>query len=88
MLRSIVRTYHDWMFTLAMVGRPNVGKSSLFNTLSANRSALVDNMPGLTRDRVETMVNLFDVDIKLVDTAGWDPHDTENPQSIIDKMID
>jgi GTP-binding protein len=75
------------MFSVALVGRPNVGKSTLFNVLNNKKHSIVDNTPGLTRDRVESVVNLFDVDMKFVDTAGYDPFDTENPKSIIDKMI-
>jgi GTP-binding protein len=88
MLRAITRAYQDWMFSVALVGRPNVGKSTLFNVLCNKKTSLVDNVPGLTRDRVEGSVNLFDVDIRFVDTAGYDPFDTENPKSIIDKMIE
>lgn len=57
-------------FTVAIIGRPNVGKSTLFNRIAGKRLALVDDMPGLTRDRrdVETEINNFPV--RLVDTAG------------------
>lgn len=57
-------------FTLAIVGRPNVGKSTLFNRLARRRLALVAPEPGLTRDRREADIELDDHLITLVDTAG------------------
>ncbi|HJS33285.1 MAG TPA: ribosome biogenesis GTPase Der, partial [Alphaproteobacteria bacterium] len=57
-------------FTIAIVGRPNVGKSTLFNRLLARRAALVDDAPGLTRDRREGEGQLGDLLLRLVDTAG------------------
>ena len=56
--------------TVAVVGRPNVGKSTLFNRLSGKRLALVDDTPGVTRDRREGRARLFDLDLYLMDTAG------------------
>jgi len=55
---------------IAIVGRPNVGKSTLFNRLTARRSALVSDMPGLTRDRREGEATLAGHTVTLVDTAG------------------
>jgi GTPase len=57
-------------FTLAIVGRPNVGKSTLFNRLVGRRVALVDDEPGVTRDRREGEGRLGDLSFKLIDTAG------------------
>ena len=57
-------------FTVAIVGRPNVGKSTLFNRLAGKRLALVDDQPGLTRDRREAEVDLGVCTVTLVDTAG------------------
>ncbi len=56
--------------TVAIVGRPNVGKSTLFNRLTGQRTALVSDIPGLTRDRREGEAQLGAHAIKLVDTAG------------------
>ena len=57
-------------FTLAIVGRPNVGKSTLFNRLVGRRLALVDDRPGVTRDRREGEGRLGDLDFTVIDTAG------------------
>src|SRR5512134_2902023 len=56
--------------TVAIVGRPNVGKPTLFNRLAGRRAAIVDNTPGVTRDRREDEARLGDLRFKLVDTAG------------------
>ncbi len=57
-------------FTVAIVGRPNVGKSTLFNRLVGRRLALVDDRPGVTRDRREGDAQLGDLTFKVIDTAG------------------
>jgi GTP-binding protein len=57
-------------FTVAIVGRPNVGKSTLFNRLVGKRLALVDNLPGVTRDRREAQARLGDLTFTAIDTAG------------------
>ena len=57
-------------FTLAIVGRPNVGKSTLFNRLVGRRLALVDDQPGVTRDLREGDAKLFDLRFTVIDTAG------------------
>jgi GTP-binding protein len=56
--------------TVAIVGRPNVGKSTLFNRLTRTRGALVDPTPGLTRDRREGMADIGGRTVRLIDTAG------------------
>ena len=60
---------HDGL-TLAVVGRPNVGKSSLFNRLVEREHAIVTASPGTTRDPVSEMVAIGGIPVKLVDTAG------------------
>jgi GTP-binding protein len=57
-------------FTIAIVGRPNVGKSTLFNRLVGKRLALVDDLPGVTRDRREGRARLGDIEFTVIDTAG------------------
>src|SRR5437764_7222224 len=57
-------------FTVAIVGRPNVGKSTLFNRLVGRRLALVDDRPGVTRDRREGSARLGDLAFTVIDTAG------------------
>nr|WP_207168764.1 ribosome biogenesis GTPase Der [Rhodovibrio sodomensis] len=64
--------------TVAIVGRPNVGKSTLFNRLTGRRTALVDDTPGVTRDRREGEGALFDLTFRLFDTAGLEDVDDDS----------
>ena len=62
--------------TVAILGRPNVGKSTLFNRLAGKRLAIVDDTPGVTRDRRMSSGRIGDLDIEIIDTAGFeDAHD-------------
>ena len=59
-------------FIVAIVGRPNVGKSTLFNRLAGRKLALVDDTPGVTRDRRVHAAKLFDLRFDVIDTAGFE----------------
>lgn len=71
------------MKTIAIIGRPNVGKSSLFNILTKSRDALVSDFPGLTRDRHYSKIKINNSLMLIVDTGGLEASRTEN---IINKM--
>ena len=60
------------MFTIAIIGRPNVGKSTLFNKLAGKALAIVNDYAGVTRDRKEATGYLGGMEFKMIDTAGWD----------------
>jgi GTPase len=70
-------------FTVAIVGRPNVGKSTLFNRLVGKRLALVDDLPGVTRDRREGRARLGDLAFGVIDTAGLEE---AAPESLTGRM--
>jgi len=65
-------------FTVAIIGRPNVGKSTLFNRLVGRRLALVDDRPGVTRDRREGKARLGDIEFTVIDTAGLEDATAES----------
>ena len=69
--------------TVAIVGRPNVGKSTLFNRLVGKRVALVDDRPGVTRDRREGEGELLGLKFRVIDTAGFED---EDPKSLPGRM--
>src|ERR1700752_996792 len=65
-------------FTIAIIGRPNVGKSTLFNRLVGQKLALVDDLPGVTRDRREGEARLGDLEFTAIDTAGLEEGTSES----------
>ena len=67
----------------AIVGRPNVGKSTLFNKISGSRISIVDNVPGVTRDRIYYETDWNGKPIVLIDTGGIEPK-TDNV--LLEKM--
>src|ERR1700741_3991897 len=72
---------------VAIVGRPNVGKSSLFNWLAGRRIAIVDPTAGVTRDRVGTPVKIGEGYVDLVDTGGMGIQDVDNLTAQIEAQI-
>ncbi len=75
-------------FTLAIVGRPNVGKSTLFNRLVGKRLALVDDQPGVTRDLREGEARLGDLRFTVIDTAGLEQATDESLQGRMRKLTE
>lgn len=70
-------------FTIAIVGRPNVGKSTLFNRLAGQKLALVDDTPGVTRDRRPGNAKLVDLRFRMIDTAGLE---VSGPETLEGRM--
>ena len=73
--------------TVAIVGRPNVGKSTLFNRIVGGRRAIVDDRPGVTRDRHFATASWGGKDFWLVDTGGWDATASDALTSAIRQQI-
>src|SRR5437016_9489578 len=72
---------------VAIVGRPNVGKSSLFNALAGKRIAIVEPTAGVTRDRVSSPVKVDDRFFELVDTGGMGIQDVDNLTADVERQI-
>lgn len=72
---------------VAIVGRPNVGKSSLFNWLAGRRIAIVEPTAGVTRDRLTTVIQAGERAFELVDTGGMGVQDSDNLTSAIERQI-
>lgn len=69
------------MLSVAIIGRPNVGKSTLFNRLVGKKLAIVHDQPGVTRDRKMAPAKFRDLDLRLIDTAGYEYSTTDNMES-------
>src|ERR1700741_2692502 len=73
---------------IAIVGRPNVGKSSLLNALAGKRISIVQDMPGVTRDRISIAIQIEDRFVELVDTVGYGYIDPDPLTEHINHQID
>jgi GTP-binding protein len=74
------------MFTLTIVGRPNVGKSTLYNRLTGTRHAIVHDTPGVTRDWREGQGSVGPMEFKIIDTAGWEYAEKDSLQTRMVEM--
>ncbi len=75
-------------FTVAIVGRPNVGKSTLFNRLAGRRLAIVHDLPGVTRDRREGHGSLLGMDFQVIDTAGFEDSGGDSVEARMRRQTD
>jgi len=75
------------METVAIVGRPNVGKSTLFNRLTGERKSIVDDQSGVTRDRLYGTVNWGGIDFNIIDTGGWVPDSDDVFEAAIREQV-
>jgi GTP-binding protein len=82
-MHAVSQSFSSPLPVLALVGRPNVGKSTLFNRLTRTRKAIVDNLPGVTRDRNYAEMEWYGKKFILIDTGGFEP----NPETALKKQI-
>ena len=75
------------MKTVAIVGRPNVGKSTLFNKLSHAKISIIEDTPGVTRDRIYSVINYLDYKFNLIDTGGIDLN-VDNFNKLIEVQVE
>jgi len=74
--------------TVAIVGRPNVGKSTLFNRITRSRHALVDDQPGVTRDRIFKKIVYNDVQLTIIDTGGFEDTGKDSISEKVKKQVE
>lgn len=74
--------------TVAIVGRPNVGKSTLFNYIAKSKISIVEDKPGVTRDRIYATCNWLNFEFKLIDTGGIDFNEENNFYKNIKEQVD
>ena len=75
-------------FTVAIIGRPNVGKSTLFNRLAGRRMAIVHDLPGVTRDRREAHATLMGMNFQVIDTAGFEDANDDSIEARMRRQTD
>ena len=76
------------MSTVAIIGRPNVGKSTLFNILSESRKAVVKDQPGITRDILFEVAELWGKEYEIIDTGGLTEADDDFSHLIMAQVVE
>ena len=75
------------LFTIVLAGKPNVGKSTLFNLLAKKRIAIVEDTPGVTVDYKETTTTFFDIKLNIIDTGGLTSNSKKDKEQEINKTL-